>query len=454
MDGRMNPFNAYDIRGIYPDELNRNFAARLGVALAREFRPRRVIIGHDCRLSSPGLAAGLAAGLKAERCALATLGLCCTEEIYYAAQNPTYDLGIMITGSHNPVNENGFKIVRGGAVPVSSDSGLGNVERRLREMTEHDAQVPDASPNESVSVRKEYCQWLLDYTGLGEFDFAPLKIIADCGNGCAGLLLAEIKKGAPFELVLINDAPDGHFPNGVPNPLLPEKREGASLAVREHNADLGIAFDGDADRCFFYDHQGRFIEGYYLVGLLAEQMLRAHPGEKIIHDPRLYWNTKEIVESLGGVPIPSKTGHAFIKERMRSENAIYGGEMSAHHYFRDFGYCDSGMLPWLLVASLLQKSGRKLEQLVGERNGRFPCSGEINRKLGEPDAAIRRVRDKYAAFACYADEMDGVNMEFADWRFSLRKSNTEPLLRLNVESRGNAALMEEKTREILSLLEI
>lgn len=451
----MNPFKAYDIRGSFPRDLDEKFAYGLGAALAEEFAPQRVIIGHDCRLSSPDLANALMSGLASKNCQVLSLGMGCTEEVYFAAQKYPFDLGVMITASHNPANENGFKIVKAGAIPVSGDSGLKNVEKRLNEFQGRGfAAVSMPGKCERLTdARKDFVAWLLDNSGMRTAKKSGLKIIADCGNGCAGLLLRELRDELPFELEIINGEPDGAFPNGLPNPLLPENRQATSREVLRSRADLGIAFDGDADRCFFYDHTGRFIEGYYLVGLLAAHLLARRPAEKIVHDPRLYWNTADLVKEAGGIPIRAKTGHAFIKERMRGENAIYGGEMSGHHYFRDFAYCDSGMLPWLLVASLLLESGQRLSDLVDERMRLYPCSGEINRKLRDSSAAIEKLRATYRSEALLEEDIDGLNMEFEDWRFSVRNSHTEPLVRLNVESRANPELMERKKRDILDILE-
>lgn len=381
--------------------------------------------------------------------------MCCTEEIYFAAQKYPFDLGIMITASHNPADENGFKIVRANAIPVSGESGLRNVEKRVMKLLVDGFEInyPPGACRLATEARKNYTAWLIERAGIDTSKKSSLKILADCGNGCAALLLREMRHSFPFELEIINGEPDGNFPNGLPNPLLPEKREATAREVVKRKADLGIAFDGDADRCFFYDHTGRFIEGYYLVGLLAAQLLASHPGEKIVHDPRLYWNTAELVGQAGGVPVRAKTGHAFIKERMRKENALYGGEMSGHHYFREFAFCDSGMLPWLLVASLLMESGQTLAELVDKRMELYPCSGEINRQLKDSAAAIEKLREKYKQEALLEEDIDGLNMEFADWRFSIRNSHTEPLVRLNVESRANTDLMERKKRDILDILD-
>lgn len=453
-------FKAYDIRGRVPDALNPDLARALGRAVADVLGARSVVLGRDARLSGPELRDALAQGLLAAGARVTDLGLCGTEEIYYAAANQPFDAGIMITGSHNPADQNGFKLVRAGAVPISGDSGLYELRERVARLLEtqapRNAPAPGALSNvRPACFRPDYLNWLLDYSGARDAADSgrPLKIAADAGNGCAGLVLRELAPSLPFDFVCRQMEPDGHFPNGVPNPLLPEKRQATAEAVRRAGADLGIAWDGDFDRCFFYDSEGRFIEGYYLIGLLAGELLRRFPGGKVIHDTRVYWNTREMVLAAGGTPIMGKTGHAFMKERMRAEDAVYGGEMSAHHYFRDFAYCDSGMLPWLLIAALLSRSGASLAELVSERMAAYPCSGEINRRVADAPRLMRKLRDRYADAALHEDRLDGVNLEFADWRFNLRMSNTEPLLRLNVESRADPALLEDKTSELLGLLD-
>lgn len=453
-------FKAYDIRGRVPEDVNAPLACALGRAMTEVCGAKQVVLGRDARLSGPELRDALATGLAHGGAQVTDIGLCGTEEIYYAAANHAFDLGVMITGSHNPANENGVKIVRRGGIPVSEDSGL----RALRDRTAGLLDQGDACCTgmpvfdmAQTSFREEYVRWLLEYSGAGRLAPAPgrrpLKIVADAGNGCAGLVLRELADRLPFDLVLCNAEPDGSFPHGVPNPLLPERRSATAAAVRKAGADMGIAWDGDFDRCFFYDGEGNFIEGYYCVGILAQELLRQCPGGTVVHDTRVYWNTREMVLAAGGQPVMGKTGHAFMKECMRARDAVYGGEMSAHHYFRDFAYCDSGMLPWLLVAVLVHRTGRSLAELVAERMAAYPCSGEINRRVQNAPALMQLVRGQYAPHALCEDSTDGVNLEFADWRFNLRMSNTEPLLRLNVETRGNRALLEDKTAELLHLLE-
>jgi phosphomannomutase len=296
-----------------------------------------------------------------------------------------------------------------------------------------------------------YQQHLLGY--VDQKKLRKLKVVVNAGNGGAGLIVDQLEPHLPFEFIKINHEPDGTFPNGVPNPMLEENRAPTIAAIEKSGADIGLAWDGDYDRCFFFDELGNFIEGYYLVGLLAEAFLKRAPGSKIVHDPRLTWNTIDIVRRFGGEPVLCKSGHAFIKAKMREVDGIYGGEMSAHHYFRDFAYCDSGQIPWLLVLQVMCERGLTLSQLVGERMRLFPASGEINRKVADSKALLARVRAKYEPGSSSIDFTDGLSIEFADWRFNLRTSNTEPLVRLNVESRGSQQLMQEKTAELLAEIE-
>jgi len=442
-------FKAYDIRGRVPEELNGDIAFRLGVAYAQRFSPKRVALGRDVRHSSLDLLNALAHGLTSQGVEVLDLGLCGTEEVYFAAFQPGIDGGIMVTASHNPMDYNGMKLVRGGAIPVSGDSGLRALEAAVAAST---ATAPEGTARRTpLNLRPAYIEHLLGYIEPGALK--PLKIVVNSGNGSAGLVIDALEPHLPFRFVKVHHQPDGSFPHGIPNPLLPENRAATSEAVVANQADFGIAWDGDFDRCFLFDETGAFIEGYYIVGLLAEALLKKEPGAKIIHDPRLTWNTIDTVTQAGGIPVQSKTGHAFIKERMRAENAIYGGEMSAHHYFRDFAYCDNGNIPWLLVAALLSESGLPLSQLLAERQKKFPASGEINRKVSNIEAVLAKIEQRYAANASTIEKVDGVSIEYPQWRFNLRGSNTEPVLRLNVESRGDAGLMHSKTQELLELID-
>ncbi|MDA8097897.1 MAG: phosphomannomutase [Clostridia bacterium] len=445
-------FKAYDIRGRVPDELNEELAFAIGQAYAALLRPRRVVVGHDIRLSSPSLSRALIRGLTQSGVDVLDIGLCGTERVYFAAFELDVDGGIMVTASHNPVDYNGMKLVREQARPISGDSGLREIEAIITG-GELDQKSAAAVPGkvEAFDINERYVAHLLRYVDIPRLK--PLKVVCNAGNGGAGLVIDQLEKHLPFKFTKLFFEPDGSFPNGVPNPLLPENRQVTAEAVRKAGADVGIAWDGDYDRCFLFDERGSFVEGYYMVGLLASHLLKRHPGARIIHDPRLTWSTIEVVQAAGGIPVRSKTGHAFIKERMRAEDAVYGGEMSAHHYFRDFAYCDSGMIPWLMVLEIMSQTGKKLSELMDERMTLYPISGEINRKVADPVRTIACVRSKYEAEALDVDETDGVSLEFERWRFNLRMSNTEPVVRLNVETRGDRVLLKEKTQLILAELD-
>ncbi len=442
-------FKAYDVRGRVPDQLNEDIARRIGRAYADVVKPRQVVVGHDIRLTSEAIKAAVTEGLLEQGVDVYDIGLCGTEEIYFATSHAGMDGGIAITASHNPKDYNGMKFVREESRPISGDTGLFDIKK----LAEQDQFTPAAERGRwyPLNTSEAYVQHLLSYVDTASLK--PLKIVVDAGNGGAGRVVDLLEQHLPFEFIKLHHNADGNFPNGVPNPLLPENRVAATAAVRDHGADLGLGWDGDFDRCFFYDEDGNFIEGYYVVGLLAEAFLKQQGPARIVHDPRLTWNTVDIVQSLGGEAVQSKTGHAFIKERMRLENAVYGGEMSAHHYFRDFAYCDSGMIPWLLVAGLISSSGQPLSKLVAERMAAYPCSGEINRTIENPVAVLTKIEAVYRDQAESVEHVDGLSMSMGDWRFNVRMSNTEPLVRLNVESRGDQALMKEKTTELLALID-
>lgn len=448
-------FKAYDIRGKLGDELNEDIAYRIGRAYGEIAKPKTVVVGGDVRLTSESLKQAVANGLRDTGTDVLDIGLSGTEEIYFATFHLGVDGGIEVTASHNPMDYNGMKLVREGAKPISGDTGLRDIQRLAEENNFTPVDVSLRGSYQQISILDAYVDHLMSY--INPANFKPLKLVINSGNGAAGHVIDEIERrfkalAVPVEFIKVHHEADGNFPHGIPNPLLPECRQDTTDAIRAHGADMGIAFDGDFDRCFLFDETGGFIEGYYIVGLLAEAFLQKQLGAKIIHDPRLSWNTIDVVNEAGGIPVMSKTGHAFIKERMRVEDAIYGGEMSAHHYFRDFAYCDSGMIPWLLVAELLCVKGQTLQQLVGDRMRAYPASGEINSKLSDPQSAIVRVLGAYQHDALVFDETDGISLEFADWRFNLRSSNTEPVVRLNVESRADEVLMKVKTKEILALL--
>ena len=445
-------FKAYDIRGKLGEELNEDIAYRIGRAYGEFLKPKTIVVGGDVRLTSESLKLALANGLMDAGTDILDIGLSGTEEIYFATFHLGVDGGIEVTASHNPMDYNGMKLVRENAKPISGDTGLRDVQRLAEENNFAPVDAQQRGSYKKISILDAYVDHLMGYIDFANFT-RPMKLVVNSGNGAAGHVIDAIEKrfvaaSVPVSFIKVHHQPDGTFPNGIPNPLLPECRKDTADAVKEHGADLGIAFDGDFDRCFLFDGEGQFIEGYYIVGLLAEAFLQKEPGAKIIHDPRLTWNTIDIVTKAGGIPVMSKTGHAFIKERMRKEDAIYGGEMSAHHYFRDFAYCDSGMIPWLLVAELIAKSNLSLETLVSERMNAYPCSVEINYKVNNASVMIEAIEQQYALMAEQIDKVDGLSMEFSDWRFNIRTSNTEPLLRLNVETKSNTEKVKLKVSDL------
>ena len=441
-------FKAYDIRGQIPNELNADICYRIGNATGAFLSAKTVVVGRDMRLTSDEFAEAVVKGLTEAGVQVLDIGMCGTEMVYFATGHLSADGGIMVTASHNPADYNGLKLVREEARPISADTGLADI-RVLAEGDER--QLADGGKRTSVDVLDDYIAHMLSYVNLDALK--PLKLVVNPGNGCAGIASDALEPHLPFELIKVHNEPDGTFPNGIPNPMLLENQAVTTEAVLEHKADIGIAWDGDFDRCFLFDENGTFIEGYYIVGLLADVLLAKNPGQKIVHDPRMTWNTLDIVAEAGGEAVKSKSGHSFIKEKMREVDGIYGGEMSAHHYFRDFSYADSGMIPWLLVAELISTTGKSLSELVGKRMAMYPASGEINRKVADAKATLQQLHDTYANDALDVDDVDGYSFEFAEWRFNIRMSNTEPVVRLNVESRGDEALMREKTAEVLTFLE-
>ena len=448
MELKSTAFKAYDIRGKVPEEVNEELAYRIGRVFPTLFNAKRVVVGHDIRLSGPAIQRALELGLTEMGCEVIDIGQCGTEMIYFATAHLGLDGGIMITASHNPKEYNGLKLVRKEARPISGDTGLKDIEAKvmagdLGTKAETPAKVVE------VDIMKDYIDHLLTYVDLSELK--PLKVVVNSGNGAAGPIIDELEKRLPFNFIKVHNTPDGSFPNGVPNPILQENREATAKVVREEKADLGVAFDGDFDRCFIFDENGDMIEGYYIVGFLAKAFLNKNPGAKIIYDPRLIWNTIEIVEEAGGTPIMCKSGHAFIKDRMRKEDAVYGGEMSAHNYFKEFSFCDSGMITWLLVAELLSQSGSAMSALIKERMERYPISGEINSTVADPKGVMATIEAKYGPTG-EVTKVDGLSVDYADWRFNLRISNTEPVIRLNVETRGDKALLKEKTEELLAVI--
>ncbi len=449
-------FKAYDIRGQLGTELNEEIAYRIGRAFAEFLQPKNVVLGGDVRLTSEALKQALANGIRDTGADVIDIGVVGTEEVYFATSYLETNGGIEVTASHNPLDYNGMKPVRENSKPISSDTGLLKIKAMAEE---NDFPAVDESARGSikqVSILEPYLDHLMDYIDLASIK--PLKLVMNAGNGAAGHVVDAIEErfkatGVPVEIVKIFNQQDGNFPNGIPNPILHENRAPTINAVLEHKADMGIAWDGDFDRCFLVDEKGNFIEGYYIVGLLAEAFLNKNPGAKIVHDPRLTWNTIDVAKRGGGEAIQSKTGHAFIKERMRSEDAVYGGEMSAHHYFRDFFYCDSGMIPWLLVLELVSKTGNPLSELVKQMVEAYPSPGEINRKVSDANQVIATVTKKYKDQALVIDTTDGISMEFPEWRFNLRMSNTEPVIRLNIESRGDKQILQENQDALLALIE-
>ncbi len=441
-------FKAYDLRGRIPSELNPQVAYRIGRAYAEWLKPKRVVVGRDIRLSSQELCTSLVQGLLDSGVDVYDIGLCGTEGVYFATFAENMDGGIMVTASHNPPDYNGMKFVREKARPISGDTGL----QEIKKIGDADQYTTPAKKGmlHSLNTWDKYTEHLRSYLDVSKLK--KLKVVVNAGNGGAGAVIDSLEKHLPFEFIKINHHPDGTFPNGVPNPMLEENRASTIDAIKKHKADLGIAWDGDYDRCFLFDENGEFIEGYYIVGLLASVFLKREKGARIVHDPRLIWATLDMVQSLGGEAVQSKSGHAFMKDVMREHDAAYGGEMSAHHYFRAFGYCDSGQVPWLLVTQLMCESGKPLSSMVNERIAKFPASGEINRKVGDAKATIKKLEDHYKPAALSVDYTDGLSIEYAQWRFNLRSSNTEPLIRLNVESRGDLALMREKTTELLAMI--
>lgn len=439
-------FKAYDVRGVVPEELNPDIAYAIGRAFADETGAKTVCAGYDIRLSGPEMLKALAKGLNDSGVNVVDLGLIGTEMVYFATANYGYDGGVMITASHNPPQYNGMKMVRSESRPISGDTGLKNIERRA---FERHWDRSGSGETTSRNVYDDFVKHMLSFDKAGQIK--PLKVLASAGNGAAGVAMEQLMPHLPLHVTPLMFEPDGTFPNGVPNPILPESRAAVENAMKVVDYDFGIAWDGDYDRAFFFDESGNFIEGYYIVGLLAKAILADNPGATVIYDPRLTWNTLEIVEKAGGKAVMCKSGHAFIKEMMRSQNAVYGGEMSAHHYFRDHWYCDSGLIPLMLVSKLVSNSGRSLGDLVDEMITKYPCSGEINSHVENVPAALEKVEARYGPSGL-VDKTDGLSVEYPDWRFNLRGSNTEPVIRLNVEARGDKALVEDKTQEILAML--
>jgi phosphomannomutase len=445
---RLNSFKAYDIRGKVPFELNPELAYKIGRTYPVLINAQKIVIGHDIRKSSEEISTALSKGLTESGVDVTDIGLCGTEMVYYATPALDTDGGIMITASHNPPEYNGMKFVKKGSVPVGYDSGLKDMEKMIlnNEIASH-AEKPGTIKKHNIM--NDFIKNLKRFYDPKKIK--NYKVVVNAGNGCAGLALNALEKDLPIEMIKVFNNPDSKFPNGVPNPLLVENRKPTIDAIVKNKADLGVAWDGDYDRCFFFDEKGNFIEGYYIVGLLAKSILKKNPGGKIVHDPRLTWNTLDVVKEFGGQAVVSKSGHAFIKEKMRAVNSVYGGEMSAHHYFRDNAYSDSGMIPFVLILQLMSEENKPFSQLVEEMIAAYPCSGEINSEIADPAGKIKEIEKKYSDGTI--DKLDGLSVEYDNWRFNLRMSNTEPIIRLNVEAKGSIKLMEEKTKELLDLIQ-
>jgi phosphomannomutase len=462
-------FKAYDVRGRIPDELNEDITYRIGQAYAAFVDPRAVAVGRDIRLSSPAITDALVRGLNDAGVDVVDIGVGGTELVYFATASRNLDGGVMVTASHNPPDYNGLKMVRAGARPISGDSGLGEI-KAMAETQDYSGHVHRRQPlfeqilggkakggrketrgtRTALDILPDYIDHLLSY--VDRTLLAPLTIVVNAGNGGAGAIVDRLEEHLPFEFIKIHHEPDGTFPNGVPNPMLEENRQVTIDAIKDSGADLGVAWDGDYDRCFLFDENGQFIDGYYIVGLLAEAFLARSSDERIVYDPRLTWNTLDIVHQAGGTAVQSRSGHAFMKQAMRDADAVYGGEMSAHHYYRDFSYADSGMITWLLVTGIMSTKKAPLSELIADRMRKFPASGEINRKVRDAAVTLVDIESRLGSAAKTIEHVDGLSMEFEDWRFNVRASNTEPLLRLNVESRGNERLMREKTNELLRII--
>ncbi len=448
-------FTAYDIRGRLGIDLDENIAYRIGAAFAVALNAKTVVLGRDVRASSEDLAKSVAQGLIDQGCDVLDLGLSGTEEMYFATTRFGADGGICVTASHNPMDYNGMKMVRASSAPLDASSGLARIKELAEENVLETSAKLGTVRNVAGEARSAYVERICEFVEVAALK--PLKILVNAGHGTAGPTFDAIAGrladlGSPLTFERLFHEPDGIFPQGIPNPLLPENRPATAEAVRASGADFGVAWDGDFDRCFFFDHTGAFIDGEYVVGILADAFLTKDPGATIIHDPRIIWNTQDLVAKAGGRAVQTRTGHAFIKQAMRDENAVYGGEMSAHHYFRDFVYCDSGMVPWLLIAELVSRHG-PLADLVAHRKAAFPSSGEINFTLEDPMVAIARVRSEFEPEAISIDEMDGLGFDMGDWRFNLRSSNTEPVVRLNVEARGDVELVAKGVERVKRVLD-
>jgi len=441
-------FKAYDVRGIYGSELDEEGARAIGRAFVEVFGPKRIAVGHDMRVSSPSMAEAAVAGAAEAGADVLELGLVGTEMVYFAVGELGLDGGIAVTASHNPKEYTGLKIVREGALPVGGESGL--LEIRDRAMAEP-AAAEGLSPGQvqPYDIWEQYVERALSFVEVEAIK--PLKVVIDAANGMAGVMLPPVLEHLPqLEVERFYFEPDGTFPNHAPNPLLPENREFIVAKTLEEAADFGVAFDGDADRCFFVDDTGEFVPGDFATALFAESVLAKEPGAKIIYDVRASWAVPQTIESAGGVPLINRVGHAFIKHRMREEHAAFGGEVSGHYYFRDFSQADSGVVPFLLMLELLSKRGQKLSEILRPFRERFFITGELNTPVEDVDATLRELEQRFGAEG-RVTHLDGLSVDADDWHFNVRPSNTEPLLRLNLEAL-DAALMERKRDEVLAVI--
>ena len=447
-------FKAYDVRGKIGKELNNEIAYQIGRATAQSLKANSIALGFDARATSSDLAHSAAKGICDAGSDVFRIGLAGTEEMYAAVSEFNACGGIEVTASHNPIDYNGMKIVKHNSQPLSHQElfSIKHIaEQKCYTRSERFGLVTD----KSETARERYIEKVMSFVDVSRLK--SLRIVINSGNGAAGPTIDAFKqkleeKGLKTNFFYVHHNPDPAFPNGIPNPMLEENRLATSNAVTREEADFGVAFDGDFDRCFLFDHLGNFIPGEYVVGLLSEVFLSKEQGATIVHDPRVVWNTIDIVNRCGGRAVLSKTGHAFVKSAMRENNAIYGGELSAHHYFRDFSYCDSGIIPWLMIWELISKSNLRLSDLILKRRERFPSSGEINFTVDDPTSCLENVNNFFASEAIFIDEHDGLSMSFENWRSNLRKSNTEPCVRLNIETRGDLKLLKEKTRKFREML--
>jgi phosphomannomutase len=442
-------FKAYDVRGLYPSELDEDGAARIGRAYVQHFEPETVAVGRDMRVSSPTMAAALIEGIAAAGAEVVELGLVGTEMVYFAVDDLSLDGGICVTASHNPKDYTGLKIVRRGALPVGGDSGLQEI-RELARSYETAPVAADPGRVRAMDIWPGFVEKVLSFVDPSAL--RPLRVVVDAANGMAGIMLPPVLERIPqVDVVRCNFEPDGTFPNHEPNPLLPENREFIVRTTRAEGADLGVAYDGDADRCFFVDDTGEFVPGDFVTALLARSVLEREPGAKVIYDVRASWAVPREIEEAGGVPLVNRVGHAFIKHRMRKEGAAFAGEVSAHYYFRDFAQADSGVVPFLLMLELLSQAGRKLSELLAPYRERYFLTGEINTPVADVPLTLQELKERYSAEGGSISHLDGLSVDFDEWHFNVRPSNTEPLLRLNLEALSDE-LMQAKRDEVLEVI--